>query len=96
MALTREQIESIAHLARLSLTETETHVYQRSLSSIFELVDELNRIDTKGVSPMAHPMPGLSQRLRADEVTERDAHERYQENAPQTAAGLYLVPKVIE
>ena len=96
MALTREQIESIAHLPRLSLTESETSVYQASLSSIFDLVGELNRIDTKGVSPMAHPMPGLSQRLRADDISEQDRHERYQENAPQTAAGLYLVPKVIE
>ena len=96
MALTREQIESIAHLARLALTETETAVYTQSLSSIFDLVGELNRIDTKGVSPMAHPMPGLSQRLRADEIGEQDHHELYQENAPQTAASLYLVPKVIE
>ena len=96
MALTREQIESIAHLARLSLSETETPVYQASLSSIFDLVGELNRIDTQGVSPMAHPMPGLSQRLRADEISEADRHELYQENAPQTAASLYLVPKVIE
>jgi aspartyl-tRNA(Asn)/glutamyl-tRNA(Gln) amidotransferase subunit C len=45
---------------------------------------------------MAHPLAGLSQRLRADVVTEQDAHERYQQNAPQVAAGLYLVPKVIE
>ena len=45
---------------------------------------------------MAHPLPGLAQRLRADAVTEQDAHERYQANAPQVEAGLYLVPKVIE
>ena len=45
---------------------------------------------------MAHPLPGLAQRLRADDVTETDHHEDYQRNAPQVAAGLYLVPKVIE
>jgi len=45
---------------------------------------------------MAHPLPGLSQRLRPDVVTESDRHEQYQPNAPQVAAGLYLVPKVIE
>jgi aspartyl-tRNA(Asn)/glutamyl-tRNA(Gln) amidotransferase subunit C len=45
---------------------------------------------------MAHPLPGLTQRLRPDVVTETDAHERYQANAPQVAASLYLVPKVIE
>jgi aspartyl-tRNA(Asn)/glutamyl-tRNA(Gln) amidotransferase subunit C len=45
---------------------------------------------------MSHPLPGLSQRLRPDVVTEQDRHEQYQANAPQVAAGLYLVPKVIE
>jgi aspartyl-tRNA(Asn)/glutamyl-tRNA(Gln) amidotransferase subunit C len=45
---------------------------------------------------MAHPLPGLSQRLRSDEPTETDRHELYQGNAPQVEAGLYLVPKVIE
>ena len=45
---------------------------------------------------MAHPLPGLTQRMRPDEVTEEDRHERFQKDAPQVAAGLYLVPKVIE
>ena len=96
MALTREQIENIAHLARLELQPTEVPVYQTSLSAILDFVSELDRADTASVAPMAHPLPGLSQRLRADVITEKDHHELYQENAPQVAAGLYLVPKVIE
>jgi len=96
MSLTREQIESIAHLARLELEQPEIAVYQQSLSRILDLVGELDRADTANVAPMAHPLPGLSQRLRADVVTEQDRHELYQANAPQVAAGLYLVPKVIE
>jgi aspartyl-tRNA(Asn)/glutamyl-tRNA(Gln) amidotransferase subunit C len=96
MALTASDIASIAKLARLSLNETEIPVYQQSLSSILDFVGELNRADTQGVEPMAHPLTGLSQRLRPDVVTERDAHERYQANAPKVEAGLYLVPKVIE
>jgi aspartyl-tRNA(Asn)/glutamyl-tRNA(Gln) amidotransferase subunit C len=96
MALTREQIASIAQLARLELNETEIPVYQRSLSSILDFVGELERAETKDVEPMAHPLAGLAQRLRPDAVTERDAHEQYQANAPKVAAGLYLVPKVIE
>jgi aspartyl-tRNA(Asn)/glutamyl-tRNA(Gln) amidotransferase subunit C len=96
MALTREQIEKLAQLARLELKENEIPVYQQSLSSILDFVGELNRADTRGVEPMAHPLAGLAQRLRPDVVTEADAHERYQANAPQVAAGLYLVPKVIE
>ena len=96
MALTREQIASIATLARLELTPEEVPVYQESLSRILDFVGALERVDTTGVAPMAHPLPGLSQRLRTDEVTEEDRHEAYQANAPQVAAGLYLVPKVIE
>jgi aspartyl-tRNA(Asn)/glutamyl-tRNA(Gln) amidotransferase subunit C len=96
MALTREQIENIAHLARLELQPAEVPVYQESLSAILDFVGELDRADTASVAPMAHPLPGLSQRLRPDVVTEQDHHELYQENAPQVTAGLYLVPKVIE
>ena len=96
MALTRAQIESIAHLARLELEPAEIPVYQESLSRIIDLVGELDRADTAGVAPMAHPLAGLTQRLRADAVTEQDRHELYQASAPQVAAGLYLVPKVIE
>jgi aspartyl-tRNA(Asn)/glutamyl-tRNA(Gln) amidotransferase subunit C len=96
MALTREQIASIATLARLELTATEIPLYQQSLSAILEFVGALERADTANVTPMAHPLPGLTQRLRPDVVTEVDRHELYQLNAPLTAAGLYLVPKVIE
>lgn len=96
MSLTRAQIESIAHLARLELEPAEIPVYQDSLSRIIDLVGQLDRADTAAVAPMAHPLPGLTQRLRPDEVTEEDRHERYQASAPQVAAGLYLVPKVIE
>jgi aspartyl-tRNA(Asn)/glutamyl-tRNA(Gln) amidotransferase subunit C len=96
MALTREQIASIATLARLDLTPSEIPVYQESLSRILDFVGALGRADTANVTPMAHPLPGLTQRLRPDVVTEIDCHERYQLSAPLTAAGLYLVPKVIE
>src|SRR5215469_2634016 len=96
MPLTRDQIESIAALARLELSAAELPVYQDSLSRIIEFVGALERADTASVAPMAHPLPGLAQRLRPDVVSEQDHHAEYQQNAPQVAAGLYLVPKVIE
>ena len=96
MALTREQIASIAALARLDLSSSEIPVYQNSLSNILDFIGALDAADTANVAPMAHPLPGLSQRLRPDVVTETDHHELYQANAAQVAAGLYLVPKVIE
>jgi aspartyl-tRNA(Asn)/glutamyl-tRNA(Gln) amidotransferase subunit C len=95
MSLTRQAVEKIAHLARLSITETEMPVYVTSLSSIVDFVDALSRIDTGGVEPMAHPLD-QQQRMRPDVVSEADHRDRYQANAPSVQAGLYVVPRVIE
>ncbi|MCP5328468.1 MAG: Asp-tRNA(Asn)/Glu-tRNA(Gln) amidotransferase subunit GatC [Steroidobacteraceae bacterium] len=96
MSLSRSDIDKIAYLARLELTEAEIPAYVDSLSRIIDFVGELESAQTAGIEPMAHPLPGLAQRLRADEVLETDRHEHYQRNAPQVEGGLYLVPKVIE
>jgi aspartyl-tRNA(Asn)/glutamyl-tRNA(Gln) amidotransferase subunit C len=96
MSLTRQDVEKIAHLARLSISEREMPGLVSSLSSIVEFVNELSRVETADVVPMAHPLVGQHQRLRPDVVTESDHHEKYQRNAPQVQAGLYLVPRVIE
>lgn len=95
MSLASDDVENIAHLARLALAETDIVRYTRELSAILELVEQMQRTDTDAVAPMAHPLD-LSQRLRADQVTESDQRERLQANAPSAAAGFYLVPKVIE
>jgi aspartyl-tRNA(Asn)/glutamyl-tRNA(Gln) amidotransferase subunit C len=96
MRVNRQDIDKIAQLARLALTESEVPAYVENLSRIMTLVGELERADTSQVEPMAHPLPGQRQRLRADEVTGSDQHELFQRNAPQVEAGLYLVPRVIE
>ena len=96
MSLTRQDVEKIARLARLSITETEMPVYVTSLSSIVDFVADLSRAETNRVEPMAHPLEGQHQRLREDVVSETDHHEKYQANAPQVQAGLYVVPRVIE
>ncbi len=96
MKLTRQDVEKIAHLARLSITEPEMPVYVTSLSSIVNFVDELSRVQTGDVLPMAHPLDGQHQRLRADVVSESDNHEKYQANAPAVQVGLYVVPRVID
>jgi aspartyl-tRNA(Asn)/glutamyl-tRNA(Gln) amidotransferase subunit C len=93
--LTTEDIRKLADLARLEITPGEVADVSAKLSAIVGLVDELGTVATTGVAPMAHPLD-QKQRLRADVVTDRDAHERYQRNAPAVERGLYLVPKVIE
>lgn len=95
VSLEPEDVEKIAHLARLRIEAQNIPGYARNLSEILALVDRMNSIDTQGVQPMAHPQD-IHQRLRADEITESDQRDRFQKNAPQTEAGLYLVPKVIE
>ncbi len=95
MSLSKEQVEGIATLARLSIDEKQTEEYASSLSNILQLVEQMESADTDSVAPMAHPQDAV-QRLRADNVTEQNQREKYQKIAPSTEAGLYLVPRVIE
>ncbi|MGH8175911.1 MAG: Asp-tRNA(Asn)/Glu-tRNA(Gln) amidotransferase subunit GatC [Steroidobacter sp.] len=96
MSLSRHDVENIAHLARLAITDSEMPVYVESLSKILSFVEQLNAADTGAVEPMAHPLGDQVQRMRKDEVLDVDQHEKYQRNAVRTEAALYLVPKVIE
>jgi len=95
VALSREDIEYIAHLARLEVSEADVPAYADKLGRIIEFIDELGQADTADLVPMAHPL-AMSQRLRVDEVTESDERDRFQANAPETANGLYVVPRVVE
>lgn len=97
MSLAPEEIKKIAHLARLNISDSEIESYVSKISQIIDWVEQINQADTDSVLPMAHPLPDLNQRLRADEVTEDPDPKTFQEgNAPSAQAGLYLVPTVIE
>lgn len=93
--LEKTDIERIAHLARLQIADADVDDYVRNLSDILGFVEQMDDVDTSKVEPMAHPLDA-TQRLRQDVVTETDQREKFQAIAPQTEAGLYLVPKVIE
>ena len=95
MSLSTSEVEKIAHLARLAINPTDVPDYARNLSNIIGLVEQMQAVDSEGIEPMAHPLDA-SARMRADEVTEGNQRDYFQANAPQVAAGLYLVPKVIE
>ena len=95
MSLTEADVKRIAQLARIEMAEQEVAPMLGQLSNIFGLVEQMQAVDTEGVSPMSHAQD-LSLRLRDDRVTESDQHELFQSVAPQVEAGLYLVPKVIE
>ncbi len=95
MAITRKDIEHIAHLARLEVSDAEIPAYTEKLDKIIGFIDTLEQADTEGLQPMAHPL-NMSQRLREDAVTATDSRERYQQNAAEKTDGLYTVPRVVE
>jgi aspartyl-tRNA(Asn)/glutamyl-tRNA(Gln) amidotransferase subunit C len=95
MSLSLEHVQRIAHLARIEISEAEARTTQDHLNGIFALIEQMQAVDTAGVEPMAHAQD-LAQRLREDAVTEPDRRAAFQAVAPETEAGLYLVPKVIE
>ncbi|MDN3650195.1 Asp-tRNA(Asn)/Glu-tRNA(Gln) amidotransferase subunit GatC [Reinekea marina] len=95
MSIDSSKVESVAILARLKVSESELPEYVNSLSSILDLVDTMQAVDTENVEPLANPLDAAA-RLRADEVTETNQREALQANAPKAEHGLFLVPKVIE
>jgi aspartyl-tRNA(Asn)/glutamyl-tRNA(Gln) amidotransferase subunit C len=88
-------IPHLAMLARLSLDEEATRHAEQDLHNIIAMIDQMQSVDTEGVEPMAHPMDS-QQRLRSDTVTETVDRDHFQQSAPATAEGYYLVPRVVE
>ena len=95
MSLSLEDVRRIARLARLDVSAAETERTREQLNGILSFIEQLQSVDTAGVTPMAHAVD-VVQRLRPDVATEPDRREAFQAIAPETEAGLYLVPKVIE
>jgi len=95
MALSSEDVQRLAHLARIEITPAEVVDVRAKLDSIFELIGQMRAIDTTDIVPMSHAQD-LTLPLREDAVTATDRHELYQSVAPAVQGGLYLVPKVIE
>jgi aspartyl-tRNA(Asn)/glutamyl-tRNA(Gln) amidotransferase subunit C len=95
MSIEVDEVKKIAKLAALNVADADLPAYATNLSNILDLVAQMDAVDTTGVTPMSHPFDAV-QRLREDVVTEVDRREAFQQIAPKTEDGLYLVPKVIE
>lgn len=95
VSLNADDVRKVARLARLGLDDAQIADYAAQLSRILDVVDHLERADTEHIAPMSHPLD-LSARLRADAACADIDREAFQAIAPDTAAGLYRVPKVIE
>ena len=95
MSLTFQDIERIAHLARIRVTAADVADVKAKLDGIFKLIDEMQAVDTTGIEPMSHGLD-MVLRLRDDAVTESNRRDVFLKNAPESADGYFLVPKVIE
>lgn len=100
MTLVLSDVKRIANLSCLELTDQQAEQTLEKLNGIFSLVEQMRAVDTTGIEPLSHPIAVLTDdlalRLRADVVTETNQREAFQQPAPATQDGLYLVPQVIE
>jgi aspartyl-tRNA(Asn)/glutamyl-tRNA(Gln) amidotransferase subunit C len=99
MALTPQDVNRIAHLARLELSAAEQAAMRAQLNGFFGIVERMGAVDTSGIEPLYTPLSAVqdvSLRLRDDVVSEADQRSANQRSAPLVEDGLFLVPRVIE
>jgi aspartyl-tRNA(Asn)/glutamyl-tRNA(Gln) amidotransferase subunit C len=99
MPLTFDDVNRIALLARLDLSDDERAAMLTQLNGFFGIVERMGAVDTRGVEPLYTPLSAaqaVSLRLRDDVVTETDQRTLNQRSAPAVRDGLFLVPKVVE
>jgi aspartyl-tRNA(Asn)/glutamyl-tRNA(Gln) amidotransferase subunit C len=95
MSLTAQEVQWVAHLARLQLTEAELQIMTRQLSAIVDYVDQLKQVNTDGVEPMAHVL-AINNVFRADEPTPSLPVADALANAPERRGDFYSVPAVLD
>jgi aspartyl-tRNA(Asn)/glutamyl-tRNA(Gln) amidotransferase subunit C len=95
MKLSREQVNHIANLARLALTEQEIALYQEQLSAVLEYAERLQALDTDAIPPTASVLP-VRNVMRADEPRPAVARDDVLANAPQTEEGCFRVQAILE
>jgi aspartyl-tRNA(Asn)/glutamyl-tRNA(Gln) amidotransferase subunit C len=95
MRITKQDVENVAKLARLEITETEKEAFTQQLSGILSYVEKLNKLKTAGVEPTATVL-GQSNVFREDQARPSLPVEKAVANAPESADGFFVVPKIIE
>jgi aspartyl-tRNA(Asn)/glutamyl-tRNA(Gln) amidotransferase subunit C len=95
MAATELDLQHVAHLARLNLTKEEEQKFGAQLGQILGYIAKLNELDVSQVEPTAHAVP-LVNVTRPDEIRPSLSNEQALRNAPASANGLFVVPKIVE
>lgn len=95
MPITREEVEYVAHLSRLELSEKDKEEFAGQLDAILGFMEKLNELDTEGVEPMVHGIEGQKV-VRQDEVGDSLPRKEALQNAPESSEGCFKVPRIIE
>ncbi len=95
MPITPDEVEYVANLARLELTEEEKERFAGQLDAILQYMEKLNELDTSGVEPLVHGIAGR-QATRPDRVEESLPRDEALANAPEKSEGCFRVPRIIE
>lgn len=95
MSLTYEDVSYVAELARLELSEAETRLMAKELGVVLEYAETLSKLDTKKVKPTEHVLP-MENVFRKDEIKPGLSNQEALANAPESEAGCYKVPPVME
>jgi len=95
MKITRAEVEHVARLARLELSEPELDTFTAQMDSILAYVEKLNALDTEGIIPTSHAVP-MENAFRPDELAQAIGVESALANAPSRVESFFRVPKVIE
>ncbi|MDD5458245.1 MAG: Asp-tRNA(Asn)/Glu-tRNA(Gln) amidotransferase subunit GatC [Phycisphaerae bacterium] len=91
----KQEVEKVAKLARLDLSEAEIGEFSDQLNAVIAYVEKMNELDTEGVEPLAHCLP-VHNVFRADEVKPSLGTEAVLKNAPQRDDGFFKVPKILD
>lgn len=95
MSIESQVVQHVANLARLEIKEEELETYAKQLSDILTLMEQLNELDTSGISPMSHAVE-IQIPQRDDVVIAEWDRAELLANAPETEEGYFRVPKIIE
>ena len=95
MKITRDQVEHVSRLARLALSEEELDSLTGEMDAILDYVEQLNSLDTEGITPTAHAVP-VENAFRPDEVRPGFTTEQALSNAPDATDNAFRVRRVIE
>jgi len=94
MSISHQNVQNIANLARLDLSNKEISIYAEQLSKILDYVDQLNNLDTENIEPTSHVL-NLTNIVRKDEVTHILGEEQVFQNAPEQEDGFFKVPQIM-